>query len=276
VVIITPWPLYPQGKNPWCPLTRRLSGPPSRSGRGVEEKIPSSCRYWNHRSSSPALYRLSYLCISWRDGRGKQINLSIQSRCRYKCVITKAFRQPRINYIVFCFDKYFTHRKNVSNESCNCEWCIYFILCVRPYRLWGPPGPLSGGCRGLFSLGWGGRGVKLATHLPIQCRGQECVELYLRCLKYAFMAWCPVKKHYIQEVPFSIKSRDSSVGIVLGYGLDDRGFRFLFPSGAGNFFLHHRVQNGSGAHPALYPVRSRGSFPRGKAVGACSWPLTSI
>jgi len=27
-----------------------------------------------------------------------------------------------------------------------------------------------------------------------------------------------------------------------------------FPAGAGNFSLHHRVQNGSGAHPASYPM----------------------
>jgi hypothetical protein len=28
----------PPGKNPWYPLDRRLGGPPSRSGRGGEEK----------------------------------------------------------------------------------------------------------------------------------------------------------------------------------------------------------------------------------------------
>jgi hypothetical protein len=49
-----------------------------------------------------------------------------------------------------------------------------------------------------------------------------------------------------------------------------------FPAEAGNLFLHHRVQNGSGAHPASYPMRTRGSFPGGKAAGAWSWPLTSI
>jgi hypothetical protein len=57
------------------------------------------------------------------------------------------------------------------------------------------------------------------------------------------------------------KSRHSSVGIALDYGLDDRGSRVLFPAGAGNFSLHHRFQNGSGAHPASYPMGIRGSFP---------------
>jgi hypothetical protein len=40
--------------------------------------------------------------------------------------------------------------------------------------------------------------------------------------------------------------------------------RFL--PGAGNFSVHHRVQNGSGAHPASYSMGSRGSFPGGKAA----------
>jgi hypothetical protein len=63
-------------------------------------------------------------------------------------------------------------------------------------------------------------------------------------------------------------SHDSSVGIALGYGLDDRGSRVRFPAGPGNFSLHRHVQNGSGAHPAFYPVGTRGSFPGCKAAGA--------
>jgi hypothetical protein len=61
---------------------------------------------------------------------------------------------------------------------------------------------------------------------------------------------------------------DSSVGIALGYGLNDRGSRVRFPAGAGNFSLHHRVRSSSGAYPASYTVGTRGSFPGGKAVGA--------
>jgi hypothetical protein len=66
---------------------------------------------------------------------------------------------------------------------------------------------------------------------------------------------------------FIMKSHDSSVGIALGYGLDDRGSRVRFPAGAGNFSLR-RVQNGSGAHSASYPMDTRGSFPGGNAAGA--------
>jgi hypothetical protein len=63
-----------------------------------------------------------------------------------------------------------------------------------------------------------------------------------------------------------LKQRDSSVGTALGYRLDDRGSRVRFSAGAGNFSLRHRVQNGSGAHPA-YPKYTRGSLSGGKAAG---------
>jgi hypothetical protein len=48
-----------------------------------------------------------------------------------------------------------------------------------------------------------------------------------------------------------------------------------FPAGAGNFSLHHRVQTGSGAHPASYPVGTSGSFPGVKWPGREDdhWPL---
>jgi hypothetical protein len=58
---------------------------------------------------------------------------------------------------------------------------------------------------------------------------------------------------------FSSKSRDSSVSIALGYGLDDQGSRVRFPAGAGNFSLRHRVQTGSRAHPASYQMGTRGA-----------------
>jgi len=45
-------------------------------------------------------------------------------------------------------------------------------------------------------------------------------------------------------------SRDSSVGILLGYRLDDRSSRVRLPEGAGDFSLHHGGQNNSGQHPA--------------------------
>jgi hypothetical protein len=52
---------------------------------------------------------------------------------------------------------------------------------------------------------------------------------------------------------------------VLGYGLVDQGSRVRFLAGAGNFSLHHCVQNGSGAHPASYQMGTRSSFPGGEA-----------
>jgi len=56
--------------------------------------------------------------------------------------------------------------------------------------------------------------------------------------------------------------------IVLGYRLDAWGSRVQFLVGAGNFFLHHCIQNGSGAHPASYPVGTRDYFRGGKVARA--------
>jgi hypothetical protein len=69
----------------------------------------------------------------------------------------------------------------------------------------------------------------------------------------------------LQPVYQNIVSRDSSVGIATDYRLDDRG---SIPGGAGNFFLRHRVQSGSGAHPTSYPMGTGGFFPGGKVAGA--------
>jgi hypothetical protein len=66
-------------------------------------------------------------------------------------------------------------------------------------------------------------------------------------------------------MPSHEQNSDSPVGIALGYGLDDR--RVRVPAGAGNFSLHYRVQNGSGAHPASYPLGTRGSFHGVKRPG---------
>jgi hypothetical protein len=52
-------------------------------------------------------------------------------------------------------------------------------------------------------------------------------------------------------------SQDSSVGIETDYGLNDRMNGVRLPAGAGNLSLPHRVQTGSGAHSASYPMGTR-------------------
>jgi hypothetical protein len=90
------------------------------------------------------------------------------------------------------------------------------------------------------------------------------------------VAWVLVRSYIIVDRDYeylsvhlvitSVKIHDSSVGIVLGYGLDDRDFWVRFPAGTGNFSLHHRVQNGSGVHPTSYPMGTVGSFSGSKAA----------
>jgi hypothetical protein len=76
---------------------------------------------------------------------------------------------------------------------------------------------------------------------------------------------------------YFIPLRQEGAGIAQWYS---GGLRFGWsgvgaPVGVGNFSLHHRVQNGSWAHPASYPMGTRGPFPGGKAAGAWTWPLSS-
>jgi hypothetical protein len=67
------------------------------------------------------------------------------------------------------------------------------------------------------------------------------------------------------SITLSVRSRDSSVGIATRLRTGRSAFHDSIPGGAGNFSLHHRVQNGSGAHPASYSMGTRVSFPGGKA-----------
>jgi hypothetical protein len=45
-----------------------------------------------------------------------------------------------------------------------------------------------------------------------------------------------------------VMSWDGSVGVEIGYGLEDRMIGFRYPVGAGNFSHRHHVQTGSWAH----------------------------
>jgi len=74
---------------------------------------------------------------------------------------------------------------------------------------------------------------------------------------------CYKEAHTYEDLLYKI-----TICIALRYGLDDQGSGVRLPAAAGNYSLHHRVQNGSGAHPTSYPVGTRGSFPGGYAAGA--------
>jgi hypothetical protein len=78
----------------------------------------------------------------------------------------------------------------------------------------------------------------------------------------------------VSESRFAL-SRDSSVGIALGYGLDDRDSRVRFPAGGGNFSLYHGVQNASGAHPASFSMGEADHSPPSSAEVKNAWSCTS-
>jgi hypothetical protein len=68
------------------------------------------------------------------------------------------------------------------------------------------------------------------------------------------------------------RSWDSSVGIATDY----TGWTAQISFPAVQDFLLHSAQTNSGAHPASYPVGTKGSLPRAKVAGVWSWPLTSM
>jgi hypothetical protein len=62
-------------------------------------------------------------------------------------------------------------------------------------------------------------------------------------------------------------SRDSSVGIVTGYGLDDRGGAGVRVPVGKTVSLLHLVQTGSGIHPTSYKMGTGVSSPGVKRQG---------
>jgi hypothetical protein len=81
--------------------------------------------------------------------------------------------------------------------------------------------------------------------------------------QYAFVVLCSVKAQgQLLPLPLHLKSRDSSVGIALGYGLDDRGSRVRFPAELGTFLFTTASRTALGP-PSLLSSGYRGLFPRG-------------
>jgi hypothetical protein len=92
-----------------------------------------------------------------------------------------------------------------------------------------------------------------------------CRYLFLSWITCKNMRWSETKKDRTFEIMILPKrSWDSSVGIVMGYGLKDRR---SIPGRSKNFSLLHSVQTCSGAHPASYPMGTGALSPGVKGPG---------
>jgi hypothetical protein len=103
----------------------------------------------------------------------------------------------------------------------------------------------------------------LANFLLLLSRRANWHDLFGICLCKSWIVFCVV--HW-----------DSIVGIVTGYGLDDRGVEVESQYGQ-EFSVLHVIQTGSWVHPTSYPMGTGGSFPGGKRPGreADHLPLAS-
>jgi hypothetical protein len=99
----------------------------------------------------------------------------------------------------------------------------------------------------------------------------EASRLWIK-FSVAIQFWSSAFTHY-----YNYRGSWSAAGIAQRYSAKLRaGWSVVrIPAGTANFSLHHRVQTGSGAHPASCSVDTRGSFPVSKATGTWGWPLTS-
>jgi hypothetical protein len=135
-----------------------------------------------------------------------------------------------------------------------------------------------------WSSGWGlGVGLKTLT-----CKKENCWEV---SKKFSRILWrrprpklgcganerriiCYIEHELVLGSRCPAASDKLCLCWVTGWMIGVLGFDSQ--RGAGNFSLHHRVQNGSGAHSASYLMGNRGSFLGGKAAWTWSWPPTSI
>jgi hypothetical protein len=90
--------------------------------------------------------------------------------------------------------------------------------------------------------------------------------------QFPFMAWCSVgvqgQLYIYLYLPISVDAVQTlRLKLVLYIDLRiNEPVIEMFMAGDGNFSLRHRVHDGCGAHPASYPMCTRGSFPGGKAA----------
>jgi hypothetical protein len=105
------------------------------------------------------------------------------------------------------------------------------------------------------------------SELPRSCMGPTTSLSFVlkKCLAVKCVCIRPLKFwRRFQDFPFGCSDFSSfPVGLCFWWTAMQPLFRFS----PANFSLHRCVQNGSGAHPASYPVGTRGSFPEGKAAG---------
>jgi hypothetical protein len=98
------------------------------------------------------------------------------------------------------------------------------------------------------------QGVKVLRWLPINYLTSNASGLYSRSTQVRIsVETLPIRTEVCHDLYRSFKSHDSSVGIALGFGLDDWGSRVRFPSGLGIFLFTSASRTALG--PTQHPIQ---------------------
>jgi hypothetical protein len=142
---------------------------------------------------------------------------------------------------------------------------------IQPPIQWSP---------GVIFRGYSGRGLKLTTHLQLVSRSRKCGSIHSLLHAPPWRTAYLVKYRSNFTLPFlkitsllswSVISRDSSVGIATGYGLDDRHSILCRNK---RFFFRSQRPDWLGSAISLQEINAWGSFPCGKPAGVVK--LTTV
>jgi hypothetical protein len=123
-----------------------------------------------------------------------------------------------------------------KRKPCPAE--IHTIYIPKSKAMWPQGNNVNNHIRAIWTV----HGVTMSTEKGQQ--GDSFISYSLWTNIFTFL----IQSYTVSQVETNTFS--NAVGTATGYRLDDRGSGVRFPAGAGKFSLLHRVQTGSGAHPA--------------------------
>jgi hypothetical protein len=192
---------------------------------------------------------------------------------RWKCHYSHLRKDPE-------FVWYNTSSNSIVLQRCWCPWAAEALLVLLIRALWWRTNVLS-------YLSWKQVWLHSALRWSVS-RVYWILEVFRNVLAALPPSWHHVRVLTMSSEPMSqLSIRIFTIMFLVNSSIiSEPGLRSRYsdwlragrPRGRNlsqEFSLFHVVHAGSGAHPDSYPMGTGGSFSRGKAARAWSWPLTS-